>query len=250
MTYNYIARNKTNERITGSIEASDQTDAMRRLEGMGLTPVSIECSGTHSKSPTADKAILPPPTSEFERLVFGITRFVALLGAGAVLIGIVGLTFILLSPKGGDEKVTYDDVVKEQSASSNQKSSSLRSDDSYFPTVPLPSELKPFIKGDDIAVVTGWIQGLPEDQQRDFLKNMAEVAIKAKSRGADTPDAMNTYKIIKLKRLQQNELGQYTRMAVRAGYISGIFGLLLILCILGLVLVMLAIERNTRPRST
>lgn len=249
MTYNYIARNKLNERISGAIEASDQCDAMRRLENMGLTPVSLECSDSQSKLISSDKLKAAKPTSDFERLVFGITRFVALLGAGAVLIGIVGLVFALLSPKQNDKKVTYEEVVKQQ-ASSSRKASTWDSDDTYSPIIAIPKTLQEYIKGDNVAVVNGWLRGMTESQQRDFLKNMTEVVSKANARNADIANVINSYKTIKLQRIQKSEMEQYTRMAVRAGYISGIFGLLLILCILGLVLVMLAIERNTRPEFT
>lgn len=188
--------------------------------------------------------------SGFEKLVFAITRVFALCGAAVIVIAIVILGMKLISP-GESTKVTYEEVAKAMSGS-DENADTETEGSSAKPSVAqveIPADLKPYFEGDNKRILRGWIDDLTEKQQKDFLKNMSQVVREAAANKVDRADAINTYKSLKLRKLSSHGFEQYAAMATKAGNIAAIFGLLLILSILSLVLVMLAIERNTRQPS-
>lgn len=188
--------------------------------------------------------------SGFEKFVFAVTRVFALCGAAVIVIVIAILAMKLLSP-GESTKVTYEEVAKEMAGSTDESDSDAE-DSPRTPAVAavaIPDDLKPYFGGKNERILRNWIDDLSEDQQRDFLKNMSQVVREANAKKADATEAINAYKSLKLRKLSSEGFEQYAAMATKAGYIAAIFGLLLILSILSLVLVMLAIERNTRLQS-
>lgn len=188
--------------------------------------------------------------SGFEKFVFAVTRVFALCGAAVIVIVIAILAMKLLSP-GESTKVTYEEVAKEMAGSTDESNSDAE-DSPRTPAVAvvaIPDNLKPYFGGENERILRNWIDDLSEDQQRDFLKNMSQVVREANAKKADATEAINAYKSLKLRKLSSEGVEQYAAMATKAGYIAAIFGLLLILSILSLVLVMLAIERNTRLQS-
>lgn len=199
-------------------------------------------------TPAAPSVTAVPITFGFERVVFGITRVFALLGSAVVLLSIVLLVFCLLSA-GTGTSVTYEEVRAQSSPPLQETGESgFPNETAVSVQVTIPKVLKPYFDGKNSTVLSNWIDGLSKSQQRDFLDNLVVIVTKAKAAGADVEEAINTYKPLKLNKLQGSELEQYRQMAIKAGYAAGIIGLLLILSILSLILVMLAIERNTRPQ--
>jgi hypothetical protein len=187
--------------------------------------------------------------SDFEKFVFGVTRVFALCGAVAVVIAIIILAMALLSP-GTHTNVSYSEIANEMAASGKLSASEPEAEAEL---VPIPKDLKAFLAlGPEIEMnLRRMIEGLSEPEQRDYLNNLAEVIREATAKNADLLDVANEYTALKSKKRSSiTEFDKYMTIAVKAGYVAIIFGLLLILCILSLVLVMLAIERNTRPAST
>lgn len=185
-----------------------------------------------------------------KKFVFSITRIFALCGAAAIVISIVVLAMKLFEPSER-KTVTYEEVSMVLSV----KMDDTQSDAEGSPTapsvaaIPIPDDLKPYFGEEKERILRAWIDDLSEDQQKDFLKNMSRVMREAKINKVDVTEAINAYKSLKLQKLSSEGFEQYTEMADKAGYIAAIFGLLLILSVLSLVLVMLAIERNTRSPS-
>lgn len=193
--------------------------------------------------------------SWFEKFVFAVTRVFALCGAAVMVIGIIILAIKLLSP-GEGITVNYAEVVNRMPAITKSASPETAAIPSNTITaiVPIPEDLKPYFKGDNAMVLQHWIEDLSEAQQRDFLANMSHVVREAEANRANPNDAINTYKVLKLKKLGSDgfdrKINEYREIALKVGYVAGIFGFLFLLSIISLVLVMLAIERNTRPVST
>ena len=190
----------------------------------------------------------------FENFVFAVTRVFALFGAVFVLIGIFVLAIILLLP-GECFMVNYDDILKEISKTSvtnNDGSSPLEITSTL--TVSIPDNLKEYFFEENESILTGWIAGLSEKQQQEFLDNLSLIVqsirkdtnIASSDVESEVIKAINVFHTLKMDRFTEEEMQTYTKMATKAGYISSICGLLLILSILSLVLVMLAVERNTR----
>ena len=67
MLFSYAARNANSEKVSGTVEASDDIDAMKKLEHAGLTPSSLEAvNGTDLGTTSPDCGISPPPSSRFQ----------------------------------------------------------------------------------------------------------------------------------------------------------------------------------------
>lgn len=60
MNYSYTARSKAGEKMSGTIDAGNKTDALRMLERMGLIPVSLEIGATQPSSKTVSITLAPP----------------------------------------------------------------------------------------------------------------------------------------------------------------------------------------------
>jgi len=182
--------------------------------------------------------------SGFEKFVFNTTRTSAICGAALILVIIAVLTIKLMS-SSNTTNVSYSEVVKEM-----EKSNATTDSDSYkTEQVPIPNDLKPYFIDENVQVLQGWLEALSEEQQKDFLANMSSIIREAKTKEINPLEIVNAYKSIKIEKLNAGGFEEYASKATKAGYIAAIFGLFLILSILSLVLVMLAIERNTRNIS-
>lgn len=186
--------------------------------------------------------------SGFERSVFSFTRALTMVAAVVVILAIVFLVIKILSADQGAE-VTYLDVEKaliESKTESGSGSTGL-SDWGKSPQVEMPDNLKPYLNtAENLPVFRRWVKDLPENQQEDFVKNMSHVVKIAEQKGVNVIDVVNAYSTLKLERLRELPYEKYSAMARKAGYVATIIALLIMLSILSLILVMLAIERNTR----
>jgi len=64
-SFNYKAKNKAGQRVEGSVEANDRLAALRQVEKMGLTPVSITAgTGAPAASPSKAKAKSAPSSGK------------------------------------------------------------------------------------------------------------------------------------------------------------------------------------------
>lgn len=180
----------------------------------------------------------------FERFLFGFTRIVSIIGAIVVIIGIVLLLINFISFKD-KTYLSYSDIKKE-----------IQNADSKQPTVvrnfKMPANLEIPFTGNNAAILQTWLSEMPESEQQNFFDNLSEIV--AKARKADVSreyeiKIFNTYHNVKLSKIKANEFNKYSELIEKGGYIAGIFGLILILSILSLILVTLAIERNTRGKE-
>lgn len=185
--------------------------------------------------------------SKFETLVFSITRVFAIGGAAVVVIGIIFFGIKLLFP-GGSTAVSYSEVARKMAATTGSYGSETGSTPGNTSTATglITDDLKPYFVGENARVMQRWLADLSEEQQKDFISNMSLVMRDAKVAKVDPSETINTYKLLKLQKLNSSMIEEYREIATKAGYVAAIFGLLLILSIISLVLVMLSIERNTR----
>ncbi len=242
---------RTYEHLEGLTESDVEDLSLEKPEDDAeIGGVDMNCGKEGAK----DVSMRNRTSLSFERLVFMITRVLALCGAVVVLAGIVFLAVNLLSGGTKDIVVTYNDIEGEL----NVTNAGEESDEGSEPPRPsvqvaIPNNLQRFFSGKNAQVLQNWLRPLSQSQKRDFLNNLsvvyAEVQRKSKGNEEIQIQFVNRYANLKLAKLNQNEFDKYAAVATKAGYLAGIFGLLLILSILSLVLVLLAIERNTRPNS-
>ena len=108
MTFNYRAKDKTGQRVEGSVEANDRLTALRHVEKLGFVPISIVAS--ESGAAPAAKAKTAPKASFFNRkrmkthevLTFS-TELSDLLAAGMTLGNALGTLGNRKTGSGADE---------------------------------------------------------------------------------------------------------------------------------------------------
>lgn len=188
-------------------------------------------------------------TSQFERLLFGLTRFVAAIIALGSLAGIVLAVLFFFGKVGGTNEVSYRDVQIKLAA--DRPSDANTSDEAAGVSVPQPNYvLPPNVQkymgyGDNRQVLDGWLAELGGSRERnEFLQNMSAIISDAEKNHQNAVYAVNAYKDIKLFRMMG--VDQYVAQGEKAASVTAALLFLLILVIASQLLVMLAIERNAR----
>jgi hypothetical protein len=194
--------------------------------------------------------------SNFEKRIFGFTRwFVGTIAAGVVLI-IAILLIVIIFPIGSS-KVSYSEVTtKKVSSSGVNPVNSLISNYTGASSVTeekvrIPKNVQDEFQGKNNEVLKNWINECPASQQQDFVDNLSQVIDEAKTQGISSDklsDLENDYHKIKRQKIMTAEMTKYIALGVKAGAAALIFLLILVLCIVSLILVLLAIERNTRAK--
>jgi hypothetical protein len=200
-----------------------------------------------------DKACEPSILDKFERIgVFRFTRLITLLSVftTAMVLIVLATTFLTtLLPQytsvGGEEVAA---VLKAKTTPASGESRDDSSDETVLLSTvkPGPGVKKEFSDSTNRKVLAGWLKGLPKASRQDFIDNMEEVIAYAQRNSMNVTDAINTYKELKLDKVGTVGLDQLERKLSQGTIIgSFLFGLML-LALFSLVLVLLAIERNTR----
>jgi hypothetical protein len=91
------------------------------------------------------------------------------------------------------------------------------------------------------------MSGLDTSDRQEYLDNLGDVIQAAKSAGLSDTDAINTYFRMKDRQLESIAAQKATRMQTTTIVIEGTASALGLIGIFSLILVLLAIERNTRP---
>jgi hypothetical protein len=184
-------------------------------------------------------------SSKFEAFLFGVTRALAILGAAAGFVALAIAVQSFLEPLDdthvGLEEINAE-VVSETVADARAASAWV---------ISWPPILDEYLGGDNEEILDRWLEGLSQpEQQQDFVDNLAEVIEGAKQKDLDVLNVINNYKTIKLSKLKQSDFERYAKVARRGALLGAMLGIVLFISLMSLVLVMLAIERNTRVNRT
>ena len=92
-----------------------------------------------------------------------------------------------------------------------------------------------------------WLDAMPEEERQAFIDGLAEAVTKGRAAGLEDAEVVNAYhaefaKYV-IEKKQAEELAKAQRVYVAGALVS----ILMLLALFSLVLVLLAIERNTRP---
>ncbi len=189
-----------------------------------------------------------------QKFLFTLTRFLALLIiAGLVISMVVGgimLGDTLLPQK--NTKVTPIEVMEaiKPPVTYNQSQSDQRQesiDVNVLPGIKLPFILqKHFNNPNAIKYLKRLIEDLPSGQRTEFINELAAVVEEAERTNANVPDAINKYAELKLSKIKESQLAEATAKAQRLTYLGYGFACVGLIAMFSLILVLLAIERNTR----
>ena len=180
-----------------------------------------------------------------QKLLFNYTRVLALISIVFLFIclpiGIISFTMV-----GNDSFVAYKDVVR--SLNSTEKNANKTIQD-RFPDVKIPNNaLRYFSDGENKKVMTGWLSGLEKDQKKDFLSNLEYMIDEAEDENpSKVINYINGYKELKFAKIKTNPFDEYFQTATKVGIIALLLVLMALIGLFSLVLVVLSVERNTRP---
>jgi len=191
----------------------------------------------------------------FERKgVFRVARVFALIIICVVLISVViaivafGNTLAPTSPA----KVTADEVfasaTSEQAETTGNRGDSEASNPTMLPNIRLPFVLQKYFNNVETRrILAGHIDSLTPELQQDYVDNLAIIVQEAEtSNTVKVVDAINKYFELKDKRLTEIRAIQADKERMRPYYAALIMSGLAIAALFSLILVLLAIERNTR----
>lgn len=186
----------------------------------------------------------------FDRLeqksLFVFTRFLSLAVIVILAVGIF-VTAVAYSALKKDTWVTLEQVQAALHPDDDKSPASLKE---QLPDVTVPPAINEYLgSGKNQKVLLEWLEPLDTDQQADFLQNMSAVIGQAKAHKVEVVDAINQYKTLKLQKLSTSGVDKYAE-PVRKGALMLFMAIMMsMVALFSLVLVLLAIERNTRAAS-
>ena len=193
----------------------------------------------------------------FERnFLFSLTRIFAMLIILGILIaiGIGGMLF------GGfyggiDTKVTALEVLDSikpplitNTPSTDINSSTQTTENANaLPSVKMPFVLqKHFNTPEKIQTLKSWLDDLTIGDRQEFVNEMAATVTEAEKLKLSTDEAINKYKELKFKKLETEQSTKAERRTQQLYYAGAVIGAVTLIALFSLILVLLAIERNTR----
>jgi hypothetical protein len=206
----------------------------------------------------------------FERQVlFRISRFVAFSICFLLFLSLVGgALYLLKSGHDASEKPDPSAVAQalkpapEQAApaadaadatagagdaSDGATGTSLASQPALF-GVKLPPVLQEqFLNEDNQKILRDWLDSLPEGERQPFIDGLAKTVEEARKVGVADADAINRYHEQYVEYVTSRTVAQAAAKTQRLYVAGALISILVLLALFSLVLVLLAIERNTRP---
>ncbi|MDP3327716.1 hypothetical protein [Parvibaculum sp.] len=184
--------------------------------------------------------------NRLERGIFLGVRIVVGAVAALALAALLVSGFALVG-QAGSAGVTYGEVQAaiESGAAPADDKASPRADAG----IALPPRVDHWLNDDDnMDVLNGWLSEYPKiEERREFLENLEYIIVEAEKRGDDVIESINAFSTVKLTQKDAAPFATYESAARSAAAIAGIVASLAILIAAALLLVVLAIERNTRP---
>jgi len=117
--------------------------------------------------------------------------------------------------------------------------------------VPIPAEIDKYLGSEENRnIFRGWISDLDLEQKKDYVSNLSALVREAERKGENVTDIINQYRLIKPAKLATGQWEKYAQEAQKGATILFISILLAMVGLFSLVLVLLAIERNTRPAQS
>jgi hypothetical protein len=87
---------------------------------------------------------------------------------------------------------------------------------------------------------------LEDDQRQVFVEELAAAVTEAENRGVDPAKAIDTYVKLKFDKLERGNVTPIEMASILMPYAGVAFGAILLIALFSMILVLLAVERNTR----
>lgn len=185
------------------------------------------------------------PLSQFEKSLFLVVRWVV---TALIVIGIVGIGVFVVNLATIEEQhfVSFEQVKSTIETMERPPEDG----EPATPQVERPAIIDDYFEegSQNYQVFEGWLSNLSAEEQESFLQNLAYIMREAEGQDeVDVIDAINTYQTLKFESYDTAGMfDEYATQGLVVANVAGIFSSLFIVVLLILVLVLLAIERNTR----
>ena len=188
------------------------------------------------------------------RFLFILTRFLALLFIfsllAVIIIGGIAVSSKVF-PKATVE-ITPAQVMDAMKPSEYAQTllaetpGSPRQNANTLPGIKMPFVLqKQFNNPDSVRIMGGWLEQIPKEQRQEFIDELTAVVVEAEKSNVDRIQAINKYKELKFAKIQEEEKAKAALDLNRLQYIGAAFACITLIAMFSLILVLLAIERNT-----
>ena len=185
-----------------------------------------------------------------QRGLFRLTRFMTLAIILCLTVGLlvgVALFGSDLLPNH-DSHVSYSTISSElhPTISKDQDGTSSRSSGDV-PPFSLPKDLQPYFNdSQNQTVLMNHISGLSSDERQEYLSNLSEIVASAEKNKASVIDVINRYFEDKTSKIEAVKADQTSRLIRQIYIVAGFLSTIFLIALASLILVLLAIERNTR----
>lgn len=190
------------------------------------------------------------------RYLFSLTRGLAMIFIALLVVAIVGGAISVGTQfKGETTTVSPKEVVDAirptpapaGGTTDSSAPAEAKSDQMSLLGVKLSSSLKfNFIGDKNMEVLEGWLAPLTREMRQEFVDEMEAAIAEAEKNKLSATDAINKFKEIKLQKVRDAKLAAAVQDQRRFYYVAAAFSAVLLVALLSLILVLLAIERNTR----
>ncbi|MDP1773020.1 MAG: hypothetical protein Q8L15_12110 [Methylobacter sp.] len=198
--------------------------------------------------------------AKFERnFLFGLTRSLAMFFIFATLATLIvgGLVVGISQLSNSDSNIAPQEVIDslkpalpvETMQPNNQQQTSQPTTQTQLlpPGLKMPFVLqKHFSDPDDIRRLANWLDEVPDNQQQVFLDEMATVVTQAEKEHIEPFSAINAYHKLKMEKLTAQRQTEAGNVQTWLWYAGALGAGIIIIALFSLILVLLAIERNTR----
>jgi hypothetical protein len=190
-----------------------------------------------------------------KRLLFRLTRFLAfvviLALSLALIIGAVSFAGDLIPNQSSE--VTFNEINSElhpphESNQHDTNTSPIRED--FQSSLDLPLVLQPYFSSSDNRVVLmRHMDGLDSSERIEYLDNLSRVVRASESKREDTIEVINKYFELKQAQLTLAKADSAARTQRLIYMVASAFSIMFLIAMASLILVLLAIERNTRSHA-
>ena len=119
------------------------------------------------------------------------------------------------------------------------------------PSLDLPFVLQPYFSAsDNREVLMRHLEGLDSSERTEYLNNLSQVVKASQSSGEDATNVINKYFELKQTQLALAKADSAARTLRRLYIAASALSIIFLIALASLILVLLAIERNTRSHAT
>ena len=196
----------------------------------------------------------------FERKgLFIFTRIAAIaLIVSLIIAGTIGIILFFNTYINYSSHIDPNEIINRIKIDENKKNKNIKPEianpaivePDLLPGIKIPFVLQRYFSDQNNRnVLLNQLKNIPEDYRQEYLNNMAEVALLADKEQIDVVKTINLYMEMKKKLYINIDNKKAQDISMRYKYLGAIAMILVIIALFSLVLVLLAIERNTRIRE-